>query len=363
VSRPPVSPFAAAGLALVVLVALLAAWLVAGTPASVRGNLPAAAAGPAEASSTTVPFTVERGSSAGEIGRRLEELGIIRSGRQFELLARLMGVQGLLSAGDYLLPERASAVTILHLLTVREAVPVLRVTFPEGLRIEEMAVIAEQAGFGPRDEFLAAVQRAQLPPGLAEYLPEGAGLQGYLFPDTYILPVGATMDDLVAYMIRTLDERFTPELRAAAAAHGLNPHQALTLASIVEREAAIPEERPLIAGVFYNRLAAGDRLGADPTVQFAVAEDPASVREFGWWKRELTIVDLENPSPYNTRLHAGLPPGPIACPGLASIEAVARPAETDYYYFVADARKGDGSHVFAVTFAEHERNIALYGSP
>lgn len=362
-SRPAVSPLAALGLALVVLVALLAAWLIAGTPASVRDNLPVPASGPAQPSATTIPFTVERGASAGQIGRRLQELGVIRSGRQFELLARLTGLQGLLSAGDYLLPTRASPATVLHLLTVREAIPVLRVTFPEGLRIEEMAVLAEQAGFGPRDEFLAAVQRAQLPPGLAEYLPQGASLQGYLFPDTYILPVGATMDDLVAYMIRTLDERFTPELRAAAAARGLDPHQALTLASIVEREAVIPEERPLIAGVFYNRLAAGDRLGADPTVQFAVAQDPESVRLHGWWKRELTIVDLENPSPYNTRLHPGLPPGPIACPGLASITAVAQPAQTDYYYFVADAKKGDGSHIFAVTFAEHERNIALYGSP
>ncbi|WBL36327.1 endolytic transglycosylase MltG [Tepidiforma flava] len=200
-------------------------------------------------------------------------------------------------------------------------------------------------------------------PGLAEHLPPGADLRGYLFPDTYIMPVGSTMDDLVAYMIRTLDERFTPELRAAAAARGLNPHQALTLASIVEREAVLPAERPLIAGVFYNRLAAGDRLGADPTVQFAVALDPASVQRYGWWKKELTIIDLENPSPYNTRLFPGLPPGPIACPGLASIEAVAYPTDTDYYYFVADAKKGDGSHVFAVTFAEHERNIALYGAP
>ncbi|QFG03791.1 endolytic transglycosylase MltG [Tepidiforma bonchosmolovskayae] len=362
-TKAPVTPFAAAGIGVVVLMALLAAWGIAGTPASVRGGLPAAGAPPAPASTATVPFTLERGASAGDVGRRLEELGVIRSARQFEMLARLMGVQGLLSAGDYLLPGRASALSVIQLLTVREAVPVLRVTFPEGLRIEEMAVIAEQAGFGPRDEFLAAAARARLPAGLAEYLPEGATLQGYLFPDTYIMPVGSTMDDLVAYMIRTLDERFTPELRAAAAARGLNPHQALTLASIVEREAVIPEERPLIAGVFYNRLAAGDRLGADPTVQFAVAQDPASVRQYGWWKKELTIIDLENPSPYNTRLFPGLPPGPIACPGLASIEAVARPAATDYYYFVADAKKGDGSHVFAVTFAEHERNIALYGAP
>jgi UPF0755 protein len=357
-----VTPLTAAGLALVVIVALLASYAIATTPASVRGALPEQPPVPATPAATTVPFTVASGSSAGEIGRQLEAQGIIRSASQFELLARLMGVQGLLSAGEYLLPERASALTVLHLLTDRDAVPVLRVTFPEGLRIEEMAVIAEQAGFGPRDEFLAAAARATLPPGLAEYLPEGATLQGYLFPDTYILPDGASMDDLVAYMIRTLDRRFTPELRAAAAARGLNPHEALTIASIIEREAVLPEERPLMAGVFYNRLAAGDLLGADPTVQFAAALDPASVREYGWWKKELTIIDLENPSPYNTRLFPGIPPGPIACPGLASIKAVAHPTETDYYYFVANARTGDGSHVFAVTLAEHERNKVLYGA-
>lgn len=360
--KAALTPFHAAGIGLVVLFSLLASYCIAGTPAAVREDLPESRA-PAPATQTAVPYTLPRGASAGEVGRALQELGIIPSARQFELLARLLGVQGQLSVGDYLLPAPSSALATLNRLLVQDAVPVRKVTFPEGLRIEEMAVLAEQAGFGPREEFLAAVSRAALPPGLAEYLPPGASLQGYLFPDTYILPVDATMDDLVAYMIETLDRRFTPELRQAALANGLNPHQALTLASVVEREAVIPAERPLIAGVFYNRLAAGDRLGADPTVQFAVAQDPASVREFGWWKKELTIVDLENPSPYNTRLFPGLPPGPICNPGLASIEAVARPEKTDYYYFVADAKAGDGSHRFAVTFAEHERNIALYGAP
>jgi len=137
----------------------------------------------------------------------------------------------------------------------------------------------------------------------------------------------------------------------------------VTLASIVEKEAVVAEERPRIAGVFLNRVAAGDALGADPTVQFALAADPASVAKFGWWKLELTAVDLEIVSPYNTRKVAGIPPGPIANPGLASLEAVANPEETDFYYFVADAKKGDGSHRFAVTLDEHLQNQALYGSP
>jgi UPF0755 protein len=225
-----------------------------------------------------------------------------------------------------------------------------------------MAVIAERAGFGPRDRFEEAVAAALPPPVFLAAFPEGATLQGYLFPDTYIMPVGSTAAELVAYMLRTLEERFSPDLRAAAAAKGLNTHQALTLASIVEREAVIADERPRIAGVFYNRLEANDALGADPTVQYAISFLEGSVEEYGYWKKEITLEDLEIESPYNTRKVPGLPPGPIANPGLDSIRAVANPEDTEFYYFVADAVAGDGSHRFAVTFDEHEANIALYGA-
>ncbi len=358
-----ITPFGAAGIGLTIVVALLASYFIAKTPDAVLGGTiverPSVTAGDRE----QVGYTLTEGASAGQVGSDLEKLGIIRSGEQFEFLVSVMGVQHKLSTGDYLLRRNSSALSIVAELTVREAVPVLKVTFPEGIRIEEMAVIAEKAGFGTRDQFMAATGKAAVPPGFADSFPEGATLQGYLFPDTYIMPVGSTMDDLVAFMLKTLERRFTPELRAAAAAQGLNPHQALTLASIVEREAVLPEERPLIAGVFYNRLEANDLLGADPTVQYAVSLLPGSVERFGYWKKELTQVDLELDSPYNTRKLPGLPPAPIANPGLASIEAVANPAVTDYYYFVADAKKGDGSHVFAVTEAEHDRNKATVGAP
>ncbi|MEX1103499.1 MAG: endolytic transglycosylase MltG, partial [Dehalococcoidia bacterium] len=311
----------------------------------------------------TVDYALPEGASASDVGGDLESRGIIRSGRQFQVLLALMGLQDQLSAGDHRLKTNSSVVEVIDLITVKAGVDTLRVTFPEGLRIEEMAVRAQEAGFGLPEEFLAAVERASLPASLEGAIPEGQGLQGYLFPDTYILPVGATMDDLVGLMLETFDERFSPELRAAAEAKGLTIHQAVTLASIIEREAVIPEERPLMAGVFFNRLAAGDALGADPTVQFALTFDAASVEEFGYWKRELTLEDLEVESPYNTRKVPGMPPGPITNPGLASLEAVANAEETEFYYFVADARKADGSHVFAVTLDEHLANQALYGSP
>jgi UPF0755 protein len=309
-----------------------------------------------------VDYTLPEGASASSVGSDLEAAGIIRSGRQFQVLVSLMGLQDQLSAGDHRLKLNSSVVEVINLITVKEGVDTIRVTFPEGIRIEEMAVRAQEAGFGLSEEFIEAAGRATLPESLQGVIPEGQGLQGYLFPDTYILPVGSTMDDLVALMLETFDERFSPELRAAVEARGVSIHGAVTLASIIEREAVIAEERPVMAGVFFNRLAAGDTLGADPTVQFALTSDPASVAEFGYWKRELTFEDLEVDSPYNTRKFPGIPPGPITNPGLAALEAVANAATTDLYFFVADAVAADGSHRFAVTQAEHDANIALYGA-
>ncbi|MEO8538848.1 MAG: endolytic transglycosylase MltG [bacterium] len=357
-----VSPFGAVGIGVTILVLLLSSYFIAKTPSAVLGNDIVKTSTPAK-DREEVGYTLPEGRSAGDVGSDLQKLGVIKSGQQFEFLVGLMGVQGQLGTGDYLLKRHSSALTVVSELTVRDQVPVLKVTFPEGIRIGEMAVIAEKAGFGTRDQFLKAVDSAVLPPGFVESHPEGTGLEGYLFPDTYIMPVGSTADDLVAYMLRILERRFSPELRTAAQAHGLNPHQALTLASIVEREAVLAKERPLIAGVFYNRLAAGDALGADPTVQFAVSLVPGAVDQFGYWKKELTVADLAIDSPYNTRKVAGLPPGPIANPGLASIEAVANPEATKMYYFVADAKADDGSHRFSETLADHERNIQQYGAP
>lgn len=346
---------------------VIAAGLMARTPDAVLGSGVESVVVPG-ATEAQIPYQVPEGANAAIIAADLETLGVIRSARQFESLARLMGVHNLLSAGDHLFRPGMSTPTVIRQLLVPDAVPVRSVTFPEGIRIEEMAIRAEDAGFGTRDEFLAAAQAAVLPPGIAASLPDpgtlpdGQRLQGYLFPDTYILPESASMADLIALMISTLNDRITVEIRVAIEAQGLTIHEALTLASIVEREAVIEEERPLIAGVFFNRILASDLIGADPTVQYAVSLDPASVQEFGYWKRELTQVDLQTQSPYNTRLVPGIPPGPITNPGLDAIEAVAFPADTDYYYFVANAVTADGRHEFAVTEAEHIANIAQYGT-
>lgn len=344
----------------VTIAILVAAWMVGRTPDGATGDL-AVSGAPTVALGDSLIYEIPAGHSASEIGDELQELGIVQSARQFRLLVSLMGLEDRLSAGDYQLPTGASVVTVINLLTSNRTVPTIRVTFPEGLRIEEMAELAEEAGFGPSEDFIAAAHVAVLPAEFAADAPEGHDRQGYLFPDTYIMPQGVTAADLVEFMIETLDRRFSPELRDAVRAQGLTLHEALTIASIIEREAVLEDERPLIAGVFFNRIAAGDRLGADPTVQFAVAIDPFSVAEHGWWKAELTVEDLEIDSEYNTRKYSGIPPGPITNPGLAAIEAVANPSATTMYYFVADSVEGDGSHLFAETWEQHLANIASVG--
>ncbi|MGH2631793.1 MAG: endolytic transglycosylase MltG [Tepidiformaceae bacterium] len=357
----------AAGIAVVVVATLLASYLIARTPGDLLGS-DIVSSTPASAPGAQVSYTLAEGRTASQVGADLQGLGVIRSARQFELLVSLMGVQDRLSAGDYTLKKDSPTAFVVDELTVKESVPVERVTFPEGIRVEEMAVIAEKAGFGTAQQFLDAVTNAVPPSDIAAMVPAqgtvpGYRLQGFLFPDTYILPSGSTDAQLVDLMLQTFSERYSQSLRDEASAQGITPYQALTMASIIEREAVLPSERPLIAGVFYNRLTAHDLIGADATVQFAVALDPASVAKYGYWKKDLTLDDLANKSPYNTRLLPGLPPGPIANPGLASIEAAANPTKTDYYFFVANAKKDDGSHVFAVTQDQQDQNIAQYGAP
>ena len=345
----------ALGFGLVIAGVIVGAALLAGTPrATLEGDIlepePTCTGSPQR-------YILSEGIAAEDVADQLEELGVIRSSVQFNVLASFLGLQNRLVSGVYTLHPCESTIAILRRITVvGEDVPTIRVTFPEGLRIEEMAEIAQQAGFGPAEEFIAAARDVELPLTLAVELPEGVGHEGYLFPDTYIVPLGSTAAELVALMAETLHLRFSADLREAAARRGLTPHEVLTLASIVEREVVVPEERAVVAGVFFNRIEAFDRLGADATTQYCIASDPSSVEAYGWWKPgdELTLADLDCDSPYNTRRYAGLPPGPIASPGLASIEAVVYAEDTDYYYYAVDIFSDDGSHCFAISFEEHD---------
>jgi UPF0755 protein len=180
-------------------------------------------------------------------------------------------------------------------------------------------------------------------------------LEGFLSPNTYRFMPDATAQDVIAAMLADFTTRFDQSYRDRARELGLTPYEVVIIASIVEREAVVAEERPTIAAVFLNRVRLGMRLEADPTVQYAIGYQEAEGR---WWKTPLLLSDLrDTDSPYNTYMYAGLPPGPICSPGFAAIEAVLWPEDVDYLYFVA---RGDGSHAFSRTFDEHLRNVARY---
>ncbi|MDI7274588.1 MAG: endolytic transglycosylase MltG [Anaerolineae bacterium] len=306
-------------------------------------------------SKQVIRFEVTPGETAAVIGPRLEAAGLIRSGSAFAALARYRGVDHMLEVGEY---ELSPSMTMEQIITELQhgRVRAITVTIPEGWRMEQVAERLAEAGLGSKDEFLELMRRHDYPYPWLEDRPANApaGLEGFLFPDTYEFPVDAKPIAVVDLMLRNFDRRVTPELRKKLTSQGMTVYEAVTLAAIVEREAVIAQERPTIAGVFLSRLDRGMLLQADPTVSYAKGFDATSNR---WWSPMLEEDAKEVDSPYNTFLYPGLTPGPICSPGLASIDAVANPAETTYLYFVS---KGDGSHAFAETFEEHLLNMEKY---
>jgi UPF0755 protein len=308
-----------------------------------------------------VDFEVHPGETTADIARHLAEAGLIRSAGLFQLWARFRQMDGRLEAGHYRLRSDMSMNDILERLVLPPERDEKTFTIIEGLRLEEVAESLEAQGIVPADDFLAALQQLYAADFLADR-PEGASLEGYLFPDTYRVPRHITATQVVALMLENFGQKVTPEMREQARARGMTLHQVITLASIVEREAVLDWERPIIASVYLNRLKQGMLLQADPTVQYALGYDARSGR---WWPdlndfRRLGVSSLaEIDHVYNTYRYPGLPPGPICNPGLAAIRAVLEPAETDYYFFVA---KNDGSneHVFARTLEEHNANVQRY---
>ena len=300
-----------------------------------------------------VTIDVRAGESAKSIGEKLEETGVVRSSRQFESLAALLGYADQLQAGTYDFEPGLSALRVLERIHSGITSP-RTVTIPEGRRLEEVAEILAANGVVGVAEFFAALEEpANWSGTLAADRPLGASLEGYLFPATYTFSLRATGDEVVRQMLERLDQAVPPDRLFQLSRQGWSVHEVLTLASIVERETLVAEERMLIASVFNNRLGEGIRLESDVTVQYAISEIPGSIDRFGYWKGELTLDDLAFPSPYNTYVSVGLPPGPIANPGDASIAAAIDPPPSNLFFFVA---RGDGSHAFAETFDEHLRN-------
>ncbi len=309
-------------------------------------------------SDTPVAFEVAPGETLPAVAKRLEANGLVRSADAFRLLARVRGLDRQVQAGEHVLRGNMVAGEILEeLLTARG--PAVRVTVPEGLRAEEIAKLLATRGLVDQSEFLRLVGLGRSDHSTLADRPVGAGLEGYLFPDTYEFAPDAGAEAVVTRMLDTFEARVSPpEVRALVVGSGRTLYEVVTLASIVEREAMVAAERGRIARVYLNRLAEPPFiLNADPTVQYALGFQP---EEDGWWKRWLTEEDLAIDSAFNTYKYAGLPPGPIANPGLAAILAVLEAEDGDWLYFVANDLACDGTHVFATTWDEHLANVATY---
>ncbi len=286
---------------------------------------------------------IPQGTSPSGIGRRLVDAGVVRDTWifRYELARTRTGRR--LQAGEYRF-DRPMTVKEVVAAIARGDVYLRPITFREGLTIKQMAELFETKGFGTAADFVAAAADASL---IHDVDPAARDLEGYLFPDTYSLPRHTTAAQLVARMAGAFQKVFTPELRARAEARGLSPRELVTLASIVEKETGKADERPLVAAVYANRLKIGMGLQCDPTVIYAL-------ERAGRYNGNLTRDDLHLDSPYNTYRYAGLPPGPIANPGRASLEAAASPADVPYLYFVS---RNDGSHAFASSLDEHNHNV------
>jgi len=313
-------------------------------------------ASPGGTDDTPVTFIVQPGQTATEIAETLAVRGLVSDAELFRRYVQYYEMDAGIEAGEYTLRQTMTIPEIAVALQ-RGLAPEVVVTVLEGWRLEETAAaVADQTSIDEA-EFLALVTTGwhdQVSSyGFLAQVPGEASLEGFLFPETYRLPEDAVGLDLLTRMLETFDARVTGDVRAAAANQGFTLYDLITLASIVEREVVLDAERPLVAGVYHNRLDwAGPLLNADPTIQYALGVP-------GDWWPELSPDDPLTDTPYNTYLYVGLPPSPICSPGLASIQATARPEETDYQYFVADCVLQDGSHIFASTLEEHEQNVLI----
>lgn len=323
--------FGAAGILLVLFLLILAA---AGATAWVLYT----PYGPQSETFVEVPS----GSSAARIGKLLEGAGVVRTRYAFDLVRSLQ--HGMLKAGEYRFDHPVTPFEAYDRIAHGD-VFTIAVTIPEGANMFDIATRLEQAGFGPQQQFLdEATRQTNL---VADLDPKAKSLEGYLFPDTYHFGRKATPGQIATAMVK----RF----RQAANQVGLtdNVHAVVTMASLVERETAVPTERPLVSSVFHNRLARNMPLMTDPSVIYGLELQRL-------WRGTIYASDLKRDTPYNTYLHAGLPPGPVANPGAASLRAAMQPAQTDYLYFVAAGDNPQGHSVFATTLEEHQRNVEGY---
>ena len=293
------------------------------------------ALGPVDETDTTlVTFVVPNGQGSKEIARRLASEELIRSQIGFYLLVRFFSSNGQIQAGEFRLNKTMDARRIANELTV--GMMDAWVTIPEGWRVEEIAMNVAKELNVPEKEFLAVAK------------------EGYMFPDTYSIPQDATAGAVAKILTDTFYEKVTPQMTADAKKAGLSLSSVVILASLVEREGKTNQDRPVIAGILLNRLNQDWPLQVDATLQYILGYQS---QEKSWWKKELTNADKTIDSPYNTYMHAGLPPAPIANPGIDALNAVIYPTKTEYMFYIHDSK---GTAHYAKTIEEHEKNVADY---
>ncbi len=283
--------------------------------------------------------SIHRGDSFTSVARRLAQAGAVRSALWLIVHGERSGLAGRVKPGDYAFAGGESPTVVLKRLVSGDSMVVV-VTIPEGMTAHQIGQRLAEAGLVCDSEFDAAVLDGAMTQALGL---RGIGAEGFLFPATYRFSPLAHVDEILGAMLARFYAVLTPRVQALMFDRGLDARQLVTLASIIEKEAKAPAERPIIASVFYNRLAVGMPLQSDPTAQYNFVGE-----------MERAVTAIRTSSAFNTYLNAGLPPGPIANPGLASIEAALYPAHTDYLYFVA---RDDGTHVFSRSFKEHQRAI------
>lgn len=298
----------------------------------------------------TVTVEIEQGEGSWEIATKLKEQGLIKYRIIFILKARDMGVSGQLRYGVFDLHKKAGLETVIQeLISGGAKKQESMFTMPEGYSIEQTAEKLEAEGFFSATEFLSAVEQ-EYDFGFLDTIPEGVDvkyrLQGFLFPETYAIAEDMTAEDLVVKMLAQFDARFTEEMKDKAIQLEKSIYEVVIEASIIERETMVDSEREMVAGVIKNRLEDGMRLEMCPTVLYPLTNGIYN-------KTSVTNEDTLLDSPYNTYQNQGLPPGPIANPGMASLEAALNPVEHDYFFYHTDLEKNDGSHIFTKTYQEH----------
>ena len=288
-----------------------------------------------------VMISVKSGMSSNDIAHLLYQKGLIRNEFLFHMVVRVKGMENALQAGDYMISPNMTVQQIINMLTKGETV-YRQITIPEGYNVNQIAALIDGNHLGDGNKFKEIARNFAPYVYMTEHQNPSIvyKAEGYMFPDTYRIAQGTSEEQILSILLAQFDRQFTPAMRERASSLGLSINDVVILASLVEKEARLAQDRPIIAGVFLNRLKIQMPLQSCASIQYIL----------GYPKAELTVKDTEIPSPYNTYQHMGLPPGPIANPGLASIQAVLNAAKTDYLYFVADEH---GAHHFSRTYEEH----------